>query len=163
MKTTHLAEAIVARLNSSPGETWSDLTIGNLPSDFLHATNALDPINAFEQEAPGLYVIPVGATYNRTKSQGRSGIVSLAKTPSVIVLLAVPFNDKETDPEGKDVASWDEVKRLINLREEIDEFLSLENWEVPIREINSEPNQELPMKQRWFVSITEFEFEANIC
>jgi len=161
MKTSDLAEDIKDYLNGLPPETWSGHKVGLEVTDYVHAENALDPILSFEVQRRGLYVIPVMSLYDRSTSQGRQKVVKLNKSPVIVICLSIPF--LEVDPQGYDVASWENIKLLLNLREEIDEAIARYEWSTPIKTITVEQAQEIPMKQRWFLSITEFEFDSFTC
>ena len=159
MKTTELAEDVVDFLNSFTG--WSDLSVGTGQDDFIQAVPALDPVQAVDQQVSRVYVIPLMAEFSRDASQGRQQIVKLSKSPTLLILLQAPLTHPSED--GIDVATWDNSKQLLNLREEIDQAIALHAWPIRIKEINSEPAQDLPLKQRWFVSITEIQFETFTC
>lgn len=160
-KLTVLTDTIITTLNTAPNGTWSDHTVGIGVNDFVKATPVIDPENFFEGKKTGLFVVPVTMLYNRSASGGRRRIVKLQKSPVIAICLSYRFPDH--DPTGVDVSPWDEVKRLLNLREEIDEYLLTREWDWNITGITAEPAQEIPLKARWYLSVTEIEFEGFAC
>lgn len=161
VRLTALADSFVTALNNAPGGTWSDLTVGEDPGDFVRAYPCLDPANLFESENVGLYVIPVTMLYNREGSQGRRQVIQLNKGPVIAIVISYRFQDQ--DYSGLDVSSWEAVKQILNLREDVDDYLSKYDWGQRIQSITAEPPQEIPLKGRMFLSVTEYEFEAMSC
>lgn len=156
-----LTDSMITALNTSPGSAWSDYSVGTDPSDTVEATAVFDPETFFESKRIGLFIIPVTVTYNRQASLGRQQIVSLNRSPVIAVCLSYHLADP--DPTGLDVAPWLDLKKVLNFREEIDLFLLKRNWNWNIAAITAEPAQEIPLKKRWFLSVTEIEFEGMTC
>lgn len=158
-----LVDSIVSIINAAPDTTWrpGGYTVGTADSDYVEARPALDPDLMFESGQDGLYIIPSVTLYNRASSRGRQKIVQLHKGPSVAVCLALKFQGKDT--EGIDVANWNEVKKVLDLREDIDKYLLTYQWDYNIEDILAEPPQEIPLKHRWFLSVTEIQFEGFAC
>lgn len=156
-----LVDSIVTALNSAPGGTWSDYTVGPNPSDFVTAKPAIDPENLFESDRVGLYVLPVTMLYNRAASAGRGKIALLNRSP--VIALCLSYRFVEHDPTGLDISTWDLTKKILTLREEIDLYVLRRDWGWNIGEITPEPAQEIPLKARWFLSVTEIEFEGMTC
>lgn len=161
MKLTTLTDTIITALNTAPSGTWSDYTVGTSASDFVKAQPVIDPDNFFESNKTGLYVVPVTMLYTRTGSRGRQQIVSLHKSPVIAICLAYRFPDP--DPNGLDVSTWEKVKKLLDLREDIDTYLLKKQWDWNIVGITAEPAQEIPLKARYYLSVTEIEFEGFSC
>lgn len=161
MSLAHIAEQIATSLNTSPPETWSDLSVGTLESDYVEAKIAFDPIQHTSQPVKGLWVIPVMVNYSREASQGRRELVSLYKQPIISICLSIPITTPDTN--GIDVGSWEEVKKVLNLREEIDMYVLRQNWGTTIDGITAEPAQEVELKHKWYLSITEIEFGLQSC
>lgn len=158
---TNLVDAIVLALNSAPAETWSDLTIGPNLYDFAEAIPCLDPEHMFEAERTGLYVIPVTMLYEKAASQGRGQIIALNRLP--VIALCLLHKLATPDVSGLDISSWSEVTKSLNLREEIDLFVLKQNWGWDINSITAEPAQEIPLKARCILSVTEIEFSGMTC
>ena len=158
---TALVDQIVTELNTAPLGTWSGLTVGTTEDDFVKATPTLDPENSFENSVTGLYITPITMMYNRAESRGRPSIVQLQRSPSIAICLGYRF--QTADESGLDVSSWEKVKEIMALREEIDLYLLRKAWGWNIAEINAEPAQELPLKSRYFLAITEIEFAGMTC
>lgn len=156
-----LTNTIITALNTAPSGTWSEYTVGTGGSDFVKATPVLDPETFFESKKSGLFVVPVTVLYNRDASLGRQKVVSLQRGPVIAVCLSYRF--PEPDTSGLDVSSWTLVSKLLNLREEIDLYLLKRQWDWDIANITPEPAQEIPLKTRWYLSITEIEFSGMTC
>ena len=160
-KLAALTDEVIEVLHAAPAETWSDYSIGTSPSDFLRAKPVIDPETFFESQKAGLFVVPVTMTYNRQASQGRQQIVSLNRSPVIALCLSYRFPTPDTT--GLDVSPWELVKKMLNLREEIDTYLLKYPWDWNISGVTAEPAQEIPLKARWFLSVTEIEFEGMSC
>jgi hypothetical protein len=158
---TTLVDAIVSALNTAPNGTWSDLTIGTGPDDFAKAMPCLDPEHMFEADRTGLYVIPVTMLYEKAASQGRGQIIALNRLP--VIALCLLHKLTTPDESGLDISSWPEVKKSLNLREEIDLFVLRQRWGWDINSITAEPAQEIPLKAGCILSITEIEFSGMTC
>lgn len=156
-----LADAIVTALHSAPSGTWSDYTVGIGEDDFVKAIPSLDPVTVFESTKKALFVSPVTMTYNRGASQGRQKIITLQRSP--VIALCLWYRFTTPDSTGVDVASWVDVKKVLNLREEIDLFVLKKDWGWNIGDITAEPAQEIPLKARGFLSVTEIEFDGMTC
>ncbi len=156
-----LVDTMVTYLNSAPSGTWSDLTVGTGSNDTVRATPVMDPEKLFESGDAGLYVVPAAMTYNRSASAGRQSIVQLNRSPVIAVCLSYKFIVPDTT--GKDVSTWPYIKKMLNLREEIDLYLLKHNWGWNIANITAESAQEIPLKTRWYLAVTEIEFEGMTC
>jgi len=156
-----LTDAMVSTLNSSPGSVWSDYTVGTAVSDFVKAEASFDPENVFQSGKTGLYIVPVTVQYNRDSSAGRGKLVTLSHGPVIAICLSYRFPTH--DPSGQDVSTWPLIKKILNLREEIDTYLLKQTWRWNISGITAEPAQEIPLKNRMFLSVTEIEFEGMTC
>jgi hypothetical protein len=157
---THLTEQIAIYLNSSPPETWEE-GYGIGTDRFLEAKPSLDPIVAMERGESGLFIVPVVMNYSRSESMGRRQIISLSNQPLVAITMTIPFTEK--DLRGVDVSSWEEVKKVLGLRERIDRYVLGKNWGWNITDIEADPPQEVQLKNRWFVSMTEITFDYQSC
>lgn len=155
----NLTDTVLSTLNSAPPGTWSDYDVG--PGKFVEATPVIDPETFFESQKTGLFVVPVTMVYNMQSSLGRQKKVSLNKSPIIAICLSYRFPTH--DPSGLDVSTWPLVKKLLNLREEIDVYLLKHQWEWNITGVTAEPAQEIPLKARWYLSVTEIEFEGMSC
>ena len=160
-KLASLTDTMIAALHAAPSSIWSEYTVGTDPSDFVQAKPVIDPETFFESQKTGLFVIPVTMTYNRQASQGRKQVVAVNRSPVIAICLSYRFPTPDTT--GLDVSTWDLVKKLLNLREEIDTYLIKYPWDWNIASITAEPAQEIPLKKRWFLSVTEIEFEGISC
>lgn len=155
MRLAALADLILTTIQSAPEATWSDIVPG---TDVL-LKKALDPSTELSGSDGKILVVPVVAEYDLEASNKRGDIKQLCKKPRVAVVLSYPFDT--TDSTGLDVSSWAEVTKILNLREEIDEYVL--NQIDSIELADTEPPQELLLDKRWFLSMTEFYFERLVC
>lgn len=160
-KLADLAENVANVINAAPDDTWSDLKVGTESTDYVKAVPALDPITKRSKAVKGLYVLPVVLQFSRDSSQGRQQIVKLSKQPVISICLSIPIAESSTD--GIDITSWEEVKQLLNLREEIDTYVLKQPWTHNILSITAEPPQEIALDVNWMLTITEIEFEGFSC
>jgi hypothetical protein len=164
MYQSALVDSIVSLLNnpSPPAGTWNDYSVGTTTNDYIKAVPALDPDLMFESGEDRVLVVPSVVLYSRSASRGRQRIVSLNSGPSIAICMMLKFRGLK-DPQGLDVADWPAVKKVLDLREDIDRRLLTYQWDLNITDILAEPAQELPLKQRWFFSVTEIQFEQFKC
>lgn len=158
-KTTVLAEDIKAFLDSRPAEAWSGMSIG--PEGDLQTILAFDPTTMFEEGRKGIYILPVVREYNIGSSQGRGRVVTLNSNPTIVVCIYYPFSDSELDEKNLDVAKWDAVKRIINLREEMEELILKHQWDLTLTEAEAEAAENIPLSKRAFFSPTVLTFEDH--
>jgi hypothetical protein len=161
MRLAALAEQIKQVIEEAPPATWSGYIPGPsyIPGQQMQLKLALDPSEELKDEVGRIMVVPVVANYNRDESQGRMRVRKLSKNPTVAITLSIPF--AEVDSGGLDVSSWEEISKVLNLREEIDEYIGLNVDHI--LSIEAEPPQELQLDKRWFLSITEVTFESFAC
>jgi hypothetical protein len=156
-----LANEIKEYLNAiPPGDTgWGG---GYEIPEFLSAELALDPATIFSSGKRGLWIVPVVTNYNLEQGNKRGiRVNSFTKLHVISVTISIPFNTfKEND-----VASWEEIEAILNLREAIDSYIVRNEWSLPLLNngVMAEPPIEIEMNQRWFLSMTEFTFEDLAC
>ena len=150
MKLADKAEAILALLQAVDSEEWE------LEMTFRLS---LDPITDMRSGIEGVFIVPVVNDYNLDESTKRRNIISINSTPRVAVTFARPFASK--DSAGIDVSTWEEVKKVINFREQVE--LKIMKGMANIRAVDSEPPLETTFDKRWFLAMTEFHFHAIQC
>lgn len=153
MRLTELAETIRDYLNTTPGE-W-DQGLG------LEAIVAVDWVNALKQ--PGIQVIisPELNQYTIENSSGRKRIITLDTTKYVHLIIGKTF---ESLPDTDDIAPWNELKQIIDLREDL-ELLLISNWPPGTQLINVEtqPIDEQQLDYRNFNALTSFGYTVPSC
>lgn len=162
-----LCDYITQDFNSSPEEIWGEYGVG--PDRYIQAYPALDPVVQMEAGKQGLWIVPIVCNYSVDSSHKRgtggrgqtASIKSLSRMPSVSLCLSVPFQTNDT--AGIDVGSWPEVKKLLELRERIDAYAARASWGFNIMSIEADPAQEVSLKQRWFLTVTEIIFDGQTC
>jgi hypothetical protein len=151
-----LAESIATYLNSLPGTTWGDYKLGT----YVTAETALDPEKVRESSGNKLYVMPLFTGISMDSSTGRQRKVSIASQPLISVTLLVPF----TSFSKNDVTDWQEVKKVLDLRERIDLAICRKEWEpYNLSNVDAQPPVEIELNQRTFLSSTEFTFATQVC
>lgn len=150
---TAVAEAIRANL-----ETNKTTLLGSYESKLV-IRKALDPTEMFEQQQSGLWVITMTTERQMQNSNKRGSIKQLYKAQIIAVALSINY---ETFTSG-DVATWDEVEDILDMRERIDDHLCETNLGMDILEVNSTPPLEVMLKQRWFLSMTEYSLGETTC
>lgn len=120
---------------------------------------ALDPTAMFEQQESGLWVIPMTTEYNMQSALKRGPVKQFSKGQVVAVCLSIPFESKIL----KDVATWAEIKAILDMREGIDDHLCRASLGYNILEVNAAPPHEVMQNQKWFLAVTEYTFEEASC
>jgi hypothetical protein len=159
MNMTELAEEIVEFLNTTPGETWTDLDVG--PSGYVEAEFGLDPNEQFQRGKKSLWIIPWLTEYMMEESQGRTRKVNINRRPRVVMALSIPI--EETDTNRLDVGSKEAIKRVINLREDIEKAIITHQWPLTLVDVEAEPPETIALNKRWFYVVTQFLFEGVTC
>lgn len=155
-----LADKVKTTIETAPETAWGDYKVGV----YVAPEIAIDPLVAVEsvESKPRLFVVPLTTQLDIPESQGRDKIRQLAIKPTVAVVLAVPFKAIQVD--SLDVTPWSEGSKVLDLRENLDIYLALTDWApYKLMGMTPEPAQELMLKTRVFMSVTELEFEGNIC
>ena len=153
MRLTELAETIRDYLNTTPGE-W-DQGLG------LEALVAIDWVNALKQ--PGIQVIisPELNQYTIDNSAGRKRIITLDTIKYIHLIIGKTF---ESLPNTDDVAPWDELKQIIDLREDLESLL-IGNWPLGTQlvDVETQPIDEQQLDYRNFNALTSFGYQVPKC
>lgn len=158
MKLSAATTLFYDTLEAAPVDTWSAYIPKSTSGD-LKLQYCLDASAHLEELEPSVLIMPISSTYSMEGSGRRDNIKQLNKKPRVSVVITWPFVSK--DSTGLDLSTWAEIVKIINLREEIDEYLAKE---IPnIDDIETDPPQELLMDKRVFLSITDFYLDTVIC
>lgn len=152
-----LADQFVDILNDSDPGYWSDIVVG----DDIMAVPCVDPTTYFENSESAIYIVPVTVLYSIEGSKGRQKKHSVNRGPVIAVVMKTPILPRDTT--GRDVSPWVDAKKYMDLREEIDLLLIGQDWGYNLREVTAEPVQEIPLKVRIMLSVTEYEFEGMSC
>ncbi len=151
-----LAESIQTYLNGLPPEKWGQYVVPT----FVSAELCLDPENLVRAKERKLYVMPFTTNYSMDQSTGRQRRVSIGVQLNISVALLIPFSEFSRN----DVTSWDEVKKILELREKIDLNIIRNTWaDYLITEVDPQPPVEIELNQRNFLSVTDFVFSTQSC
>jgi len=119
----------------------------------------LDPLAEMEDGVEGIFVVPIVNDYNLDTSNKRGNVKQLTSSPRIAVVVARPFAAR--DSSGLDVSSWEEVENVLNLRERLD--LTVIRGVTDLMSVEADAPTETMFDKRWFMSITEFYFDAISC
>lgn len=137
-----------ALLNSTP-ENWTGL---NVPDD-IQVKFALDPFadsGQLDGLGPTIFVIPGYVQYQQIERR-RNSSQSTDKLKFVTVALCVRIKSKEATPVY-DVTTEAEAIKLIDLKEELDEFIvGLSINGAKLQEIETEPPDEIELKDSYYL------------
>lgn len=154
MYLTQICDAIITGLNGSAATNWggpdnSGLVVGT--GKDVQATFALDPFSdASDKTTRIIFVTPGYMEFSL--SSKRSGPLLNQPLKYVTVTLSVPVLGEHGTP-GYDVTTEAEGKRLSWLKEELDAFLvRLVIPGAELKQVESEPFDELEMKAKYFIS-----------
>lgn len=75
--------------------------------------------------------------------------------------LSIPI--EETDTNRLDVGSKEAIKRVINLREDIEKAIITHQWPLTLVDVEAEPPETIALNKRWFYVVTQFLFEGVTC
>lgn len=159
MKLSELADLFYTTLDSAPEDTWSDWSTGSQPSATLPLRRALDPSEEIGLDNGAVLVVPVGNEYSMDESLRRGTVRQLITNKQIGVFVSVPFATKESS--GFDVATWAEVQKAINLREDIETYLM--GQITSIIDVDATPPEELMLDKRWYLGVTIFSVERSQC
>lgn len=148
-----IVELIAANL-----ETNKNTLLGSYVSTII-IDKALDPLDMFEKQESGLWVIPMTTERQMQASNKRGALKQVYKGQVIAVCLSLGFGTKTE----KDVAPWTEVAAILDMRERIDDHICTTEWGLDILEVNSAPPHEVMQGQRWFLAVTEYTFGESSC
>jgi hypothetical protein len=154
MLITDLALSIQESLNSTP-ESW-DLELG------LEAVVAIDWVVVLNQSGIKVILSPELNQYNIEASPGRGGRkININVTKYVHLIIGKNF---ESLADTNDIAPWDELKQLLDIRELIELFM-IRNQPlgVQLTSVEAQPVDEQQLDYRNFNTITSFGYEASEC
>lgn len=149
MLLSQLAKDIEQALtNSSPGD-WSGLKV---PAD-VQVKFALDPFTdsgELDNLGPTIFVIPGYVQYQQADRR-RNSSQPISKLKFVTVALCVRIRSNSSTPVY-DVTTESEAIRLVNLKEELDDFIiGLNLTGAKLEEIETEPPDEIELKDSYFL------------
>lgn len=152
-----LVEHFVTVVGGQDPSYWGTIKV---PADIKVAAK-LDPDEIYECKERSIYIQPVVSMFNLNDSNKRgSRVQALAVDDIFTVNILIPFKTFGS----KDVAGWDEVKDVLDLREKL-ETLVLKN--IPagyaLQEFNQEPPIEINLKERTFLTSTEVILRRQKC
>lgn len=151
-----LAELIANTLNASDPGKWGTYKVPG----YVTAETCLDPERVMQTSSKKLFIMPLFTDFSMDGSSKRGRVQSIQPVLNLSVTLLIPFTDFNT----QDVTSWDEVKKVLELREKLDLFVIRTVWGgYNLNTVNPMPPVEIELNQRTFLSSTEFTFTTQVC
>lgn len=151
-----LTETIVTFLNTRSASAWGEYKI----PDYLLAEPCLDPNQLLSSQERKLFVMPLISAFSPENMAGRDRRRSVTVNLQISIALLIPFQEFSR----KDVTDWDEVKRVLELRELIDLNIITGDWKpYLLSDIDPQPPVEIELNQRNFLSVTDFSFQKQAC
>ena len=107
-----------------------------------------------------LFVMPLFTGYSEDGTLKRGRVQTVKANLQLSVTLLIPFQEFSKT----DVTDWDEVKKILELREKLDLFVIRTKWsDYDFVSADPQPPVELELQQRNFFSSTEFTFTTQVC
>ena len=167
MKTIDdICDEIKALVEAADDSTWSNLSVGADSSDDYTIRVGLDPLGkGSDKKAQGVWLIPVGPSYDIEASLGRQRVVSLDKKGTILIAIFIPVKENSSgESEGVDVTNWQEAKKLTKFREELEALIiKAEITNNPLMGVETEPPQEVELKNKWYMTFTELIYDMKTC
>ena len=155
MRSTLLAEAVSDLLNNSPQETWGEIVVGT----DLQSNLAFDPLQCFEELTDtSLFVLPDG--FEVIEGNNRKRIVQVQVSRRISIVLTHPFTEINT--QIKDVTSWTEAKKLLDLHEEMIQWAIHQDFPAKMIDIQTEQFFDDPLERNVYMANLILNFEDVI-
>jgi len=151
-----LTESIVTYLNTRHSSQWGAYVVPT----FVSAEACLDPQQLIQSRETKLFVMPLITGFTPDDLVGRDKRRGVTANLQISVALLIPFSGFSRN----DVTDWDEVKKVLELREKLDLNIIRGNWQpYLITDIDPQPPVEIELNQRCFLSVTDFTFTDRVC
>lgn len=151
-----LAELIANTLNTSQAQNWGTYTVPG----YVQAETCLDPETVMTSTKKRLFVMPLFTSYSEEGTLKRGRVQTTQANLQLSVTLLIPFQEFSKT----DVTDWNEVKKILELREKLDLFVIRTKWgDYDFVSADPQPPVELELQQRNFFSSTEFTFTTQVC
>jgi hypothetical protein len=151
-----LTELIVTFLNNLDPTELGEYKI----PDFVQAEPCLDPQQLVSSTTTKLFVMPLITSFSPEEMTGRIQRVGVTANLQISLALLIPFSGFSRN----DVSDWDEIKKVLELRELLDLRVIRNNWQpYLITDIDPQPPVEIELNQRNFLSVTDFTFTKRVC
>jgi hypothetical protein len=151
-----LIETITDTMNASNTNVWGTYKVPG----YVTAEKCLDPQTLMETKEKKLFIMPLVTNFEMGESLKRNKVQSISTTLVFGVTLLIPFQEFSKN----DVSSWDEVKKVLELREKLDLFVIRQKWgDYTLDSVDPQPPVEIELSQRTFMSTTEFIYRTQVC
>jgi hypothetical protein len=151
-----LAELIANTLNASNPNNWGTYTVPG----YVSAETCLDPETVMTSTKKRLFIMPLFTGYSEDGTLKRGRVQSTQANLQLGITLLIPFQEFSKT----DVSDWQEVKKILELREKLDLFVIRTKWsDYDFVSADPQPPVEIELQQRNFFSSTEFTFTTQVC
>jgi hypothetical protein len=151
-----LAELIANTLNASNPNNWGTYTVPG----YVSAETCLDPETVMTSTKKRLFIMPLFTGYSEDGTLKRGRVQSTQANLQLGITLLIPFQEFSKT----DVSDWQEVKKILELREKLDLFVMRTKWsDYDFVSADPQPPVEIELQQRNFFSSTEFTFTTQVC
>lgn len=151
-----LIELVTDTMNTSNPNVWGTYKVPG----YVTAEKCLDPQELMESRTKRLFIMPLVTNFEMGESLRRGQVQSISSTLVFGVTLLIPFSEFDK----KDVTTWNEVKKVLELREKLDLFVIRQKWgDYNLDSVDPQPPVEIELGQRTFMSTTEFIYRTQIC
>lgn len=163
-----LAENIKTLLVALPPEKWrGTLQPTNwyiVPGEKFPIVNTLDPNEIINCKTKKIHIQPIKIEYGigaeeSTGGRNRKPLVHLTKRLIISSVIGTPFS---TLAEG-DVASWDEVKKILFLRERLEANIVGLDVGLTLTGVEPEDPVDIQMSERIYLCLTDYMYETVTC
>jgi len=151
-----LVELVADTINASNPNVWGTYKVPG----YVTAEKCLDPQELMESRTKRLFVMPLVTNFDMGESLRRNQVQSISSTLTFGVTLLIPFSEFDRN----DVTTWNEVKKVLELREKLDLFVIRQKWgDYNLDSVDPQPPVEIELSQRTFMSTTEFIYRTQVC
>lgn len=163
-----LAENIKTLLAALPPEKWRGTLQAEswyiVPGPLFPIVNTLDPDEIINCKTKKIHITPIRREYGfgageKTGGRNQKPVRSYSKRPIISSVIGTPFS---TIADG-DAASWDEVKKILFLREKLEENIISLDVGYQLTNVETEDPVDIKLSERIFLCITDYMYETVSC
>lgn len=152
---TTLVDDLHTYLVGLPPERWGTLK----PGDLFPFVKAQDPDEILHCKTRKIFLVPLKPEYNFDEKIGRGQVRSIGKEYTINTVVVYPA----TTIQKNDVATWQEVKDIWELRELLTNNILQFVTEYNLVRIETEDPLETQLDQRNFVLMVDFVYSTRQC
>jgi len=159
-----LAETIKNYLVGLPSEKWGLIKPNTVIGDTVDfpIVNTLDPDEVIKCKTRKIFIMPIVPKYDLSVITGNRGgqpIRHFSKSLVISSIIVTPF----TEIAEGDVSSWAEIKKILNLREELERHIITTNFGYRLTNAEAEEPLDLKLNERVFMCVTDYQYDTIRC